>query len=154
MEAGCRRNFMGMNRDLCEEKTTQLYLANNASASRVWLVEPLVPSPPTITAAAVAGGRPAGILVVTLTPPEFSGYFAISKYTLSCAPARGPIITVVGLGRSAGGGQVRVRAGAGSGLHGAGGSCCQQCRIVGPRAHPHTAAPATPFALPLPAEKV
>ena len=102
----CRRNYMGMNRNLCEEKATQLYLPQNASASRVWLVEPLVPGPPTITAAAVTGNLQAGILVVTLTPPDFAGYFAISSYTLNCAPAKGPTITVVGLGRNAGGGQV------------------------------------------------
>jgi hypothetical protein len=107
LAAGCQRNYMGMNRDLCEEKTTQLYLPQNTSASRVWLVEPLVPGPPTITAAAVAGGLQKGILVVTLTPPEFAGYFAISSYTLSCAPSKGPTILVVGLGRNVGG-QVRV----------------------------------------------
>jgi hypothetical protein len=98
---------MGMNRDLCEEKTTQLYLPQNTSASRVWLVEPLVPGPPTITAAAVAGGLKAGILVVTLTPPDFAGYFAITSYTLNCAPTRGPTISVTGMGRNVGG-QVRV----------------------------------------------
>ena len=114
--AGCRRDYMGMNRNVCEEKTTQLYLPQNATASRVWLVEPLVPGPPTITAAAVAGGLQTGILVVTLTPPAFAGYFAISSYTLNCAPAKGPTITVVGLGRNVGG-QVRAGAiGAGSPL--------------------------------------
>jgi hypothetical protein len=98
---------MGMNRDLCEEKTTQLYLPQNASASRVWLVEPLVPGPPTITAAAVAGGLKAGILVVTLTPPDFAGYFAITSYTLNCAPTRGPALSVTGMGRNVAG-QVRM----------------------------------------------
>ena len=98
-----------MHRNLCEEKTTQLYLPQNASASRVWLVEPLLPGPPTITGWAVAGGPPAGILVVTLTPPDIAGYFAISSNTVKCAPAMGPTITVVGMGRGVG---LQVRIGA------------------------------------------
>ena len=110
VEAGCRRDYMGANRYLCEEKATQLYQSLNVSASLVWLVEPLVPGPPTITAGAVAGGLRAGTLVVTLTPPDFAGYFAITGYTVNCAPARGPTITATGLGRNVGG---QVRSGAG-----------------------------------------
>ena len=106
VSAGCRRDYMGMNRYLCEEKTTQLYLPQNVSASRVWLVEPLVPGAPTITGAAVIGGVKTGVLTVTLNPPEFAGYYAISSYTVVCTPARGPSMTASFLGRNVGG-QVR-----------------------------------------------
>ena len=106
VSVGCRRDYMGMNRYLCEEKTTQLYLPQNVSASQVWLVEPLVPGAPTITGAAVIGSCKAGVLTVTLKPPQFAGYYAISSYTLVCTPARGPSMTASGLGRNVGG-QVR-----------------------------------------------
>ena len=103
---------MGMNRYLCEEKTTQLYLPQNASASRVWLVEPLVPGAPTIAGAAIVGGCKSGVLTVTLNPPEFAGYYAISNYTAVCTPARGPSLTASGPGRNVGS-QVRPRRGTG-----------------------------------------
>ena len=94
---------MGMNRNLCEEKTTQLYQASNATASRVWLVEPLVPGPPVITAADAKGSGQTGILTVTLAPPAFAGYFAITSYRVLCVPASGgPNIIADGMGRNVG----------------------------------------------------
>jgi hypothetical protein len=119
--AGCQRNYMGMHRDLCEEKTTQLYLPQNSSASRVWLVEPLVPNAPTITGDAVARKYISGVLTVTLTPPDFAGYFAIANYTVLCAPARSSSITASGLGRNVGG---QVRAGWGPPAGPRQGACC------------------------------
>ena len=104
--AGCVRNFMGMNRNMCDETTTQLYAANNASASPVWLVEPLVPSQTVITAAGVVGNLATGALVVTLAPSTIAGYLAISNYTVTCKPTTGPSITAVSIG-SAAGAQVR-----------------------------------------------
>jgi hypothetical protein len=102
---------MGMDRNVCEEEATQLYLPQNVSASRVWLVEPVVPGPPGIAGAAVkGGGAQAGVLTVTLNPPDFAGYYAISNYTVVCKPARGPSLTASGLGRNVGG-QVRRKAG-------------------------------------------
>ena len=107
VSVGCRRYYLGMNRNVCEEKATQLYLPQNVSGSRVWLVEPVVPGAPTITGAAVQGGAQAGVLAVTLNPPNFAGYYAISNYTVVCTPARGPSMTASGLGRNVGG-QVRM----------------------------------------------
>jgi hypothetical protein len=103
VSVGCSRNFLGMNRNLCEEETTQLYQALNVTASRVWLVEPLVPGPPRITAAAILGGAKTGVLTLTLTPPVLAGYFAISSYSVLCLPAGGgPNITAAGMGRNVG----------------------------------------------------
>ena len=103
VSAGCPRNFMAMNRNMCEEKTTQLYQASNVTSSRVWLVEPLVPGPPVITAAEVKGSGQTGILTVTLDPPAFAGYFAISSYRVLCVPVSGgPNITAAGMGRNVG----------------------------------------------------
>jgi hypothetical protein len=98
---------MGMNRDVCAQTTTQLFLPTDASASNVWLVEPLVPGAPTITAAAVTGGLQAGVLSVTLQPSAFVGYFPTSNYTVQCSSPSGPTFFVVGPGSSEGT-QVRV----------------------------------------------
>ena len=103
MSASCGRDYLGMIRLLCEEEATQLFQPQNVSASRVWLVEPLVPGPPAITGAAVIGGCTAGVLTVTLDPPDFAGYYAITNYTVVCTPARGPSLTASGLGRNVGG---------------------------------------------------
>lgn len=106
MSVGCPRDYLGMSQDVCEEDSPQLYLPSNASASRVWLVEPLVPGPPTIAGAAVTGGSVSGLLTVTLNPPTFAGFFAISNYTVVCTPPSGPSLTATGPGRRSAG-QVR-----------------------------------------------
>ena len=138
MSAGCRRDYLGMNRYLCEEEATQLFRSQNVSSSRVWLVQPVVPGPPTITGAAVVGGCKGGALTVTLNPPEFSGYYAISNYTVVCTPARGPTMTASGLGRNVGG---KVRAGRGLRVAGTRAVACSR-RIIGCNfALKHNAAP-------------
>ena len=108
VSASCRRDYLGMHRLLCEEEATQLYQPQNVSASRVWLVEPVVPGPPTITA--VIGGCTTRVMTVTLNPPDFAGYYAISNYTVVCTPGRGPSLTASGMGKTVGG---KVRRGEG-----------------------------------------
>ena len=104
--AGCQRNYMGMRRNVCSEMRTQLFTLQDTSASLVWMVEPVVPGAPTITAAAVTGGLQAGVLAVTLQPSAYMGFLPTSNFTVECTSPSGPTIKVVGPGTTVGG-QVR-----------------------------------------------
>ena len=67
--SSCTRKYLGIGRS-CNEIRTELVTLGNASASLVWVVEPVLPMPPTIASASLI----ASALTALVSPPGFPGF--------------------------------------------------------------------------------
>ena len=72
--SGCAANYMGMDLNACDDIRTHLYAKSNASASIVWLIEPVFPEKPTIASVNISTAVVTGnTLTVVVAPPTITG---------------------------------------------------------------------------------